>query len=129
MRYLGIDYGNKKVGLALGDSEAGVALPLDVIRNTDDLCKKIAQLILSESIDQVVVGVPLPTTDGPGSEQLEKTRQFINMLRSATPVPVHEEDERYSTAEAMRLQREQGVTAEDDALAAMLILQAYLDQQ
>jgi len=129
MRMIGIDYGDKKIGLALGDSETNVAVPLDVIQNTDPLYQTIADLIKSEAIDQVVVGVPLSTTDGPGSPQLEKTRQFIQELRHVVSIPIHEEDERYTTTESIRLQREEGASAEDDALAAMLILQAYLDQQ
>ena len=131
MRYLGIDYGNKKVGLAFGDSETGVAVPLEVVQNEgpDQLIQFITERLRNEQIDQVVVGVPLPTAEGPGSEKLEKTQQFIEKLQSQVSMPIHEEDERYSTAEALRLQREYGATAEDDALAAMLILQAFLDQQ
>ena len=129
MRYLGIDYGNKKIGLALGDSETNVAVPLDVVKNSENIHQEIADLVKSEAIDQVVVGVPLSTTEGPGSPQLEKTKEFIKHLRHFVSIPIHEEDERYTTAEAIRLQREEGAGAEDDALAAMLILQAYLDQQ
>jgi putative holliday junction resolvase len=128
MRMIGIDYGDKKIGLAFGDSEAGVAVPLEVIQNSDDINKKMAELIQSEQIDEIVVGVPLSTVEGPGSPQLEKTRLFIEKLRQAVLIPVHEEDERYTTAESIRLQREEGAGAEDDALAAMLILQAYFDQ-
>ena len=127
MRYLGIDYGDKKIGLAFGDSEAGVAVPLDVIKNSDSMLQNIADRIKSEAIDQVVVGVPLSTVEGPGSPQLEKTRQFIKELRHFVSIPVHEEDERYTTTESIRLQREEGAEASDDALAAMLVLQAYLD--
>jgi len=138
MRYLGIDYGDKKIGLSLGDSETNVAVPLDVIQNTDALYQTIADLIKSEAIDQVVVGVPLSTVERPqvlsgvegsGSPQLEKTRQFIKELRHVVSIPIHEEDERYTTAESIRLQREEGAQAQDDALAAMLILQAFLDQK
>ncbi|MFH1315045.1 MAG: Holliday junction resolvase RuvX [Candidatus Uhrbacteria bacterium] len=129
MRYLGIDYGDKKIGLALGDSETRVAVPLEVIQNTDVVYQTIADLIKSEAIDQVVVGVPLSTTEGPGSPQLEKTRQFIKELRHFVSISIDEEDERYTTAESIRLQREESAGAEEDALAAMLILQAYLDQK
>lgn len=129
MRYLGIDYGDKKIGLALGDSETRVAVPLEVIQNANSIYQTIADLIKSEAIDEVVVGVPLSTTEGPGSPQLEKTRQFIKELRHFVSIPIHEEDERYTTAESIRLQREESAGAEEDALAAMLILQAYLDQK
>ncbi len=136
MRYLGIDYGDKKIGLAFGDDGSGVAVPLDVIDNPGEgangrspLLQDLAKRIESEAIDEIVVGVPLPTVEGSGSKQLEKTRDFIKQLSSKVSVPVHEEDERYSTTEAIRLQREQGAGAEDDALAAMLVLQAYLDEK
>ena len=92
------------------------------------MIKELQKQIEAEGIDAVVVGVPLSTTGGPGSRQLEKTREFIEQLRSVVGIPVHEEDERYTTAESIRLQREEGARAEDDALAAMLVLQAYLDQ-
>ena len=128
MRYLGIDYGDKKIGLAFGDSGVGVAVPLDVIKNTEAIHQEIADRIKSEAIDEVVVGVPLSTVEGPQSPQLEKTRQFIQQLRHVVSIPIHEEDERYTTVESIRLQREEGAEAEDDALAAMLILQAYFDQ-
>lgn len=131
MRYLGIDYGDKKIGLAFGDDEANVAVPLEVIVNQGEATlQDLAGKIETEAIDRIVVGVPLSTVEGPGSPQLEKTRQFIFDLQKVVPtIQIVEEDERYSTAESIRLQREQGATAEEDAIAAMLILQAYLDQQ
>ncbi len=128
MRYLGIDYGDKKIGLAFGDSEAGIAVPLDVIQNVENIYQKLADRIAVEQIDEIVIGVPLSTVEGPGSPQLEKTRSFIKGLQEVVSIPVHEEDERYTTAESIRLQREEGAEAADDALAAMLVLQAYLDQ-
>jgi len=130
MRYLGIDYGDKKIGLAFGDDDVHVAVPLDVIKNQgEETLQLLASRVETEGIDQVVVGVPLSTVEGPGSEQLVKTRQFITDLKKAIPtIPIAEEDERYSTAEAIRLQRDQGAAADEDAIAAMLILQAYFDQ-
>ncbi len=128
MRYLGIDYGDKRIGLAFGDNESRVAVPLEVIKNHDHLVEELKTKIDVEGVDAVVVGVPLSTTEGPGSEQLEKTRKFIEQLRQVVSIPVHEEDERYTTAESIRLQREEGAEAGDDALAAMLILQAYLNR-
>lgn len=130
MRYLGIDYGDKKIGLAFGESEVKVAVPLEVIVNQGEATlQDIAKRIELEEIDEVVVGVPLATAEGPGSGQLDKTRRFIEKLQSCISVPIHEADERYSTAEAIRLQREQGAIAEEDALAASLVLQAYFDEQ
>ncbi|MBI5794129.1 Holliday junction resolvase RuvX [Candidatus Uhrbacteria bacterium] len=129
MRILGIDYGKKKIGLAFGDSVAHVAVPLTVIPNVGEetfvaLAKKVAQ----EDIDLVVVGVPLSTGGHHGPEQLQITRAFIKALAGVLSVPVAEEDESYTSAESIRLQREEGAQAHEDALAAMLIVQAYMDK-
>ena len=129
MRYLGIDYGDKKIGLAFGDTSAGIAMPLDVIvnRGTETLAW-IADKVHSEDIGTIVVGAPLSEGAYHGPQQLEKTRSFIQRLSSVVSVPVVEEDESYTTAESIRLQREEGAEADEDALAAMLIAQAYLNK-
>lgn len=128
MRILGIDYGDKKIGVAFGDSSARVAVPLEVIRNegeaTIDL---LVRRVKEEDIDRIVVGVPLPQGNH-SSVQLEKTRQFITQLAQATDVPVVEEDESFTSAESIRLQKEDHSRVEEDALAAMLIVQSYIDQ-
>ncbi len=128
MRILGIDYGDKKIGLAFGDSSARVAVPLEVIVNEGETTiKKLASRVQEEDIDRVVVGVPLPQGNH-SSVQLEKTRDFIATLAQAIPVSVVEEDESFTSAESIRLQREEGAVANEDALAAMLIVQSYIDQ-
>lgn len=130
MRILGIDYGDKKIGLAFGDSETGVAVPLGVIpSNGEETIKDLAQKITAEKIDQVVIGVPLATGGHHGPEQLEKTRVFIEKLKAAISIPIIEEDESYTTSESIRLQKEEGVEAEEDALAAMLILEQFLGRK
>lgn len=130
MRILGIDFGDKKIGLAIGDSEARVAVPLEVIPNFG---KKTLQFLIKkisiEDIAQVVVGVPLEKGGRHGPEQLNKTRAFIKKLKTLVAVPVFEEDEAYTTAESLRLQKEDGVVAKEDALAAMLIVEQYLSRK
>ena len=129
MRILGIDYGDKKIGLAFGDSDAGVAVPLDVVPNLGEATlKAFANKANTEDMDVIVVGVPLSTGGHHSPVQLEKTRAFIKQLEAMTSVPVVEEDESYTTAESIRLQREEGSDAEEDALAAMLIVQGYLSR-
>lgn len=126
MRIFGIDYGNKKIGLAFGESEVKVALPLEVIPNNgEETIKYLSQRIVAEDFNQVVVGVPLSTGSHHGPEQLQRTRDFIEKLKAVVSVPVFEEDESYTTAESIRLQREEGAGAEEDALAAMLILEQF----
>lgn len=129
MRIFGIDYGDKKIGLAFGDSDARVAVPLDVVPNMGgETIRVFAAKVKAEDIDLIVVGVPLATETHHNSLQLEKTRTFIRELEGAVAVPVVEEDESYTTAESIRLQREEGSEAAEDALAAMLIVQGYMDR-
>ena len=128
MRILGIDYGDKKIGLAFGDSSARVAVPLEVIRNEGDVTiEELVRRVKEEDIDLVVVGVPLPQGNHSGV-QLEKTRKFIDTLAQAVSVPVVEEDESFTSVESVRLQQEFNAQADEDALAAMLIVQSYIDQ-
>ncbi len=128
MRILGIDYGDKKIGLAFGDSSARVAVPLEVIRNEGDVTiEELVRRVKEEDIDLVVVGVPLPQGNHSGV-QLEKTRKFIETLAQAVSVPVVEEDESFTSVESVRLQQEFNAQADEDALAAMLIVQSYIDQ-
>jgi putative Holliday junction resolvase len=129
MRLLGIDYGDKKIGTAFGELTTRVAVPLDVIPNIgEDTVGQIVKQIQEEDIERVIVGVPLSTGGHHNSDQLDKTRAFITELQNATDVEVIEEDESYTTAESIRLQMEEGSRAEEDALAAMLILQAYMNK-
>ncbi len=130
MRILGLDYGDKKIGLAFADTTARVAVPLDVVPNAGSATIDVfAKRVDAEDIDVIVVGVPLSTGGHHSSEQLEKTRAFIKTLESAVSVPVIEEDESYTTSESIRLKREEGAEAEEDALAAMLIVEQYMNRR
>ncbi len=130
MRILGIDYGDKKIGLAFGDSDVSVAVPLDVVPNMgDETLQVFAKRVSSEDIDLIVVGVPLSKGGKHSAEQLDKTRAFIKRLEGAVAIPVVEEDESYTTSESIRLQREEGAEAAEDALAAMLIVEQYMNRK
>jgi putative holliday junction resolvase len=128
MRILGIDYGDKKIGLAFGESEARLAIPLDVAPNIgEETIKIFAERAVADDIDLIVVGVPLSTGEHHDSNQLTKTRDFIDALRNAVEIPVEEQDESFTTADSIRLQEEEGATADEDALAAMLIIKSYFE--
>lgn len=125
MRILGIDYGDKKIGLAFGDSSVKVAVPLDVVLNTGEATiRELAKRVKAEDIELIVVGVPLSSQS---QVQLEKSRAFIAKLQAVVSVPVKEEDESFTTAESRRLMAEEDAGAEEDALAAMLIVQQYIN--
>ncbi len=115
--------------MAIGDDEAHVAAPLEVIPNEGELTiRRLAGRVHSEDIDAIVVGVPLSQGGHHSSDQLDIVRNFIDRLKLQTEVPVFEEDESYTTAESVRLQKEHHLKIEDDALAAMMVLQAFLDR-
>ncbi len=126
MKLLGIDYGDSKVGLALGDSASGLSLPYHIIKNKNwqELISEIKKLCQTERIEQIVVGLPKQktTTD---TQQTSVVRDFISHLEKELGVVVNVYDESYTSAQAQKL----GVTGDDDAVAAMIMLQSYLDAQ
>lgn len=129
MAILGIDYGERKVGLAKA-ADGTPAVPLGVIENRGRraLLAALQQRCREEGITEIVVGLPLPLRHEHEGDIPVAIRRFASALQRATGVPVHLQDERFSTREAVRLR---GVAAgqPDDAVAAMLVLQTWLDRQ
>lgn len=111
-KYMGVDWGEKKIGLALGSSETGLAMPHGVV---DDF-KHIEKLCREEGIDIIVVGVA-------GMEN--KLIRFVEKLRQIKGVKIELADERLTTKMAGKLNR--GLKGRDDAVAAQLILQGWMD--
>ncbi|MFA6522471.1 MAG: Holliday junction resolvase RuvX [Patescibacteria group bacterium] len=126
MRYLGVDFGLKKIGLSLGDDETKIASPLEVIPR-EGAEKKIASIVKDDGVDVLVVGLPLSAGEFHGEKQQKLTEAFIDELKKSG-YDVRTCDERYTSAESRRLQHEYGADAPEDALAAMLILQSYFSE-
>ncbi|MAH39739.1 MAG: Holliday junction resolvase RuvX [Dehalococcoidales bacterium] len=133
-RSLGLDIGDKRIGVALSDPTAVLASPLTIIYCQDDLADlgAITSVINQYQIERVIVGLPR-SMDGSLGKQAEKVKAFTQKLRSHTEVPILFRDERLSTVSARRLMREVNTRkarkeSKDDAIAAALILQAYLDE-
>ena len=126
MKILGVDYGRRKVGLAI--SEGVLAKPWKILRvnDFDDAIQKIEKEIEIEKPDRVVVGV----SEG---QMAEETRKFLSAIRyTLSPIPVETFDETLSTHSARELSREAGVSRKkrkslEDAFAASVMLQNYLD--
>ncbi len=124
MKYLGIDYGRTWVGFAIGDDETKLALPLETFKIEDEeqlflFCKT---LIHEEQIDTCVVGIPTI-----GAQSIDRTPYvaFSEKLSQHISIPVIFADESFSTKQA---QGYLGNSSKDNhALAAMIILQSYLD--
>lgn len=128
MKYLAIDYSMRKVGLAMGESDSKVAVPLEVIPGGNDVLERILAIAKEERIDAFVVGVPVPFREEQHTKQFDRVRAFIEELRMRSGLVVYEIDEVMTTREARRVQDEEGSTVPEDALAAMLVMQEFLDE-
>lgn len=126
MKYLGVDFGLRKIGLALGDDETNLAFPIGNIDGGDDAIATILDRAKHEGADAFVVGLPIPAAHQT-ENQLEMTKRFARDLEGVSGMIVRVVDEQFSSAEARRLQQEHGSAMPEDAIAAAVILQAFLD--
>lgn len=130
MRILGIDYGSRRIGVALGDTETGVATPWRVIAHeaTEDAVEQLSLLAKQEGAERFVIGIPRPLADQSRlTEQAKEIREFAKHL-AQVGLPIEEENETLSSALAERQVREMGEKGKRDDLAAAAILQSYLDR-
>jgi putative Holliday junction resolvase len=133
MRSLGLDIGDKRIGVALSDPGGILASPLTVINRRDESrdIEAIIDIISQQRVGRVIVGLP-HSLDGSLGEQAEKVKAFTQRLASRIQVPLEYRDERLTTVMVERLRRAAGDKkrrkARDDAQAAALILQGYLDE-
>lgn len=130
MRILGIDYGSKRVGLALGDTESKIATPWAVLPNEGALALlgKIHDVIERDLVSEIVVGIPRPLKDSAlENNQVREVRKFLAGLKGLN-LPVHEEDEVLSSKLAARQVADAGEKGKRDDLAAAAILQTWLDR-
>ncbi len=133
MRYLAIDYGDKRTGLAICDAAETIASPLTVIHGQQDLLKKITDIVGAEKAEAIVLGLPLNMDDSQGP-QAKLVFKFADRLKAHIDIPVHFQDERLSTFGA-----EEKLAAADftrgkkkkrlDAVAAAQILEAFLERK
>ncbi len=124
MRYLGIDYGEKRVGLALSDSEGILGMPYKTISNKD-LINSLKTIIKNENVEFVVVGLPL-SLKMQSTSQTDKVVYFKKELEKSVGVPVEFENEFLTSVQAQKNGIEKG---DIDASSAALILQSYLDSK
>ncbi|MGI6145382.1 MAG: Holliday junction resolvase RuvX [Clostridia bacterium] len=135
MRILGLDIGEKRIGLAVSDELGITAQGLKTLNRTkleDDL-HRLAELIREKEINKLVVGLP-KNMNGTLGPQAERVKKFVDLLTKECPCEVVYWDERLTTIAAQRTLLEADVSRKKrrnsvDRLAAVLILQGYLDKK
>ena len=135
MRCLGLDVGDRWIGVALSDPLGIMASPLTVIKRQDVVSdiEAITEIIDRDGVGQIIVGLPI-SMGGSTGKQAEKVNAFAEELRRHTKVLLEYRDERLSTVSARRLMRDVSAPKnkgkiKDDAIAAAIILQGYLDEK
>lgn len=122
MRKMGIDFGSKRVGVALTDDAGLMAFPHGVIENNQDLLKEVVRIIKENKVEEVVVGHSLGR-DGEPNKIHTQAESFMTDLTLEMPIPIHLEPEQYTTQEAIRVQ---GRNKDTDASAAAIILNSFI---
>jgi putative Holliday junction resolvase len=135
MRILGLDYGSKRIGVAVCDELGMTAQGLATIarKNRQQDLEEIARFIRTYNVEKIVIGYPI-RLDGTEGIQCEKISKFASLLESTFSLPIIKWDETLSTKEAeeiliranMRRDKRKNIV---DRVAASLILQGYLDSQ
>lgn len=123
MKYLGIDYGSKRVGVAISDESLIFSFPLTVLDTSDNLLDEIKKICDENKIEVIVVG---ESRDFSFNENdiMKEVHPFISKLKETIGLPVYLHPEFMTSQEAERLQGKNEMT---DASAAALILKSYLD--
>ncbi len=132
-KYLAIDYGDKRVGLAISDLDKEIAFPRDFLEHDSktNLIEQIKTFCDEEQIVRVVVGLPIEMNGNFGDRAI-KTQKFGDELKNAIdPIDVEYFDERLTTKESIKKLQQQGIKAKDqkgqrDMVSAQIILEGYL---
>jgi putative pre-16S rRNA nuclease len=135
MRLMGLDVGDKRIGVALSDEGAVLATPRETMvrqSNKKDITR-LVDLAHAEQVGEILVGMPY-FLDGSSGPQAEKVSRFVDALRAGTEIPVTIWDERLTTVAAEEILAENGVPRAErraavDRVAAAVILQSYLDSK
>lgn len=129
---LGIDVGEKKIGLALGrqSSEGSWSFvrPALLVSDWAEAWPAIRRFVADEGVTEIIVGLPL-TADGQTGPQAQRTREFIATLRSQVTVPILERDERQTSQAVQHEQADRPLSrGQEDSLAAQLLVESYLQE-
>lgn len=129
---MGIDYGEKRIGIALSDPLQVISRPYSVIFNTgEEVFTEINQIIKDKQVSMIILGLPL-NLSGEDTNKTREVRVFSEKLKDAVNVSVIFWDECYSSAEAKTALKQMGISSKDnklhiDKIAASIILKDYLE--
>ena len=124
MKILGLDFGTKRIGLAISDESQTLARELAIV-SPKEIFDCIKAIMAEEGLERIVVGLPL-NMSGEDSDKTREVRAFVGELKNITGLPVEMVDERLSSVMAEHLP---GGGKNTDSLAAQIILQNYLDSK
>ncbi len=134
-RYLGIDFGEKRVGLALSDPTLLIAQSFKTLHydSMKKLLQEIRDIVVEYSVEKIVLGLPL-TMKGTDSDKTRQVREFRENLTQFTGIPIFFMDERLTTRQAHLTLHQMGKKAgkergKIDQMAAQTILQTFLDRE
>lgn len=135
MRVLGIDFGDKSIGLAVSDPLQITAQALDRyrVRNKKEDAKYFKELVKQYGIQEIVIGLPL-MMDGTEGHRVQKTQEFADWLSDCLGLPITFWDERLTTKQALQVLRQKKASPEErkkakDRIAAVIILSDYLESR
>ena len=137
MRYLGIDYGSKRVGISISDEDGGFAFPLKILLNNKELMDNVHNICGEQEVSEIVIGESLDSS-GKANKIMDDIEKFKNKLEEELRLPVYFQKEFMTTIEARGREGKEknnarkigkGAKKEADASAAALILQRYLDKK
>lgn len=121
-KLLGIDWGEKRIGLAIGNTETNLASPYKTVNKIED----ILGVVLEEGVDEIIIGNPIKMS---GEMPSESFTEFIESLKSDLAIPVVLLDERLTSKLSDKLEGNKKTKANRDEVSAMLILQNYIDKE
>jgi putative Holliday junction resolvase len=135
MRILGLDVGERRIGVAVADESVRVALPITIVERREPSADldAIARLVQDQGAEAIVIGLPI-SLNGSLGPQAQAVKAFGQKLSARLALPIEYWDERLSTVEADRRLADAGrsgakAKAKRDAAAAAIVLQSYLDSQ
>ena len=133
-RILGLDYGTRRIGLALSDPTGTLASPLPFLENDggDKVAAKLKELIQTQGIETVIVGLPR-NMDGTYGPSAQRVREFIAQIQPQVAAKIISQDERLTTSQASKDLAQMGLSQKElrkkvDSSSAALILQQFLDR-